>query len=107
MSESDHLNNGKLYSVVELQKALFSKGHSISLDDLYSVLKETGWIKLFLIRERLLQLKKELPKHTPFDGIRNLIKYPLQVPRDQDSVLVGHIRNKGASHVSHLSRRPF
>lgn len=86
----DHLDNGKLYSIVELQKYLYAKGYSIPLDDLYESLKATGWIKLFLIRERLLELKKQLPKHTPFDGIRHLIRWPLLVDRFEDAGITGH-----------------
>lgn len=80
----DFVDHKKLYTVVELQKVLFGMGHAISIDDLYAALKATGWIKLRLIRDRLLDMKRELPKHTPFDGVRHMIKFPLLVDRNAD-----------------------
>lgn len=74
----------KLYTVVELQKVLFSLGHSIQIEDLYIALKATGWIKLRIIRDRLLDLKRDMPKKYPFDGVRRLIKAPLLVDRHED-----------------------
>lgn len=74
----------ELYSLCSLQKALFSLGYAIPKDDLYFALKATGWIKLRLIRDRLLEAKKKMPKQYPFDGVRNLIKWPLQVDRNED-----------------------
>ncbi len=80
----DMVNHQKLYTVVELQKVLFGMGHSIQAQDLYDALKATGWIKLRLIRDRLIEMKRTMPKHTPFDGIRHMIKFPLLVDRDED-----------------------
>jgi hypothetical protein len=85
---------GKLYSVIELQKFLYSKGYSIPLDDLYEAMKETGWIKLFLIRERLLDLKKKIPKGEPFDSLRHIVKWPLLVDRFDDGSRRGHPKRK-------------
>lgn len=81
---ADQVFGNELYTLVGLQKALYSLGHNVPLDDLYSALKGTGWIKLRLIRDRLLETKRSMPKRTPFDGIRHLIKYPLLVDRDAD-----------------------
>lgn len=80
----DLIDHQKLYTVVELQKVLFGMGHAIKIDDLYLALKATGWIKLRLIRDRLLEMKRSMPKHTPFDGVRHMIKYPLLVDRNDD-----------------------
>jgi hypothetical protein len=82
---------GKLYSVIELQKLLFSRGYSVPLEDLYDAMKETGWIKLFLIRERLLDLKKQIPKGEAFDSLRHIIKWPLLVDRNKDGSRKGHL----------------
>lgn len=81
---SKQVNAMELYTVIGLQKALFSLGHPIPVDDLYAALKGSGWIKLRLIRDRLLDSKREIPKHTPFDGIRQIIKWPLLVDRNED-----------------------
>lgn len=74
----------ELYTIIGLQKMLFSLGHPVPLDDLYSALKGTGWIKLRLIRDRLLDLKRDMPKRCPYDGVRNMIKWPLLVDRKED-----------------------
>jgi predicted transcriptional regulator len=81
---ADQVFGVELYTVIGLQKSLFALGHNIPIDDLYSALKGNGWIKLRLIRDRLLETKRQMPKHTPFDGVRHLIKYPLLVDRDAD-----------------------
>jgi hypothetical protein len=81
---SEQVNGAELYTLVGLQKALYALGHDIPMDDLYSALKGNGWIKLRLIRDRLLETKRAMPKHTPFDGVRHLIKYPLLVDRCED-----------------------
>jgi len=74
----------ELYTLIGLQKSLYALGHSVALDDLYCALKGSGWVKLRLIRDRLLETKRMLPKHSPFDGIRHLIKWPLLVDREED-----------------------
>jgi hypothetical protein len=81
---SEQVFGAELYTVIGLQKALFALGHDVPLDNLYAALKGTGWIKLRLIRDRLLETKRAMPKHTPFDGVRHLIKYPLLVDREAD-----------------------
>jgi hypothetical protein len=78
------VNGAELYTIIGLQKALYALGHSVTLCDLYAALKGSGWIKLRLIRDRLLDTKREIPKHTPFDGVRHLIKWPLLVDRNAD-----------------------
>lgn len=78
------VNGAELYTVIGLQKALFSLGHAVPVEDLYAALKGSGWIKLRLIRDRLLDAKRDMPKHTPFDGIRQIIKWPLLVDRNED-----------------------
>ena len=78
------VNGGELYTVIGLQKSLYSLGYSIPIGDLYSALKGNGWIKLRLIRDRLLDTKRAMPKRTPFDGVRNLVKWPLLVGRNED-----------------------
>ena len=80
----EHVRGQPLYEVVSLQKALFQLGYSIPRNILYDAMKTTGWIKLFLIRERLLMLKKSIPKEFPFTGIRQLVKWPLLVDRAED-----------------------
>ena len=78
------IDNTKLYTVGELQKVLFEMGYSIPIDDLYLALKTTGWVKLRLIRDKLLDLKKDMPKKWPFDSVRHIIKSPLLVDRHGD-----------------------
>lgn len=75
-----------LYDFYELHKALFSLGYSIDKDDLYAAMKGTGWIKLRLIRDRLLEVKRSIPKSSPkpIRDMRDKIKWPLLVPRNQD-----------------------
>jgi hypothetical protein len=92
MTNSEHremviaagLYGRELYTVEGLQRALYSFGVEVTLDDLYAALKSTGWIKLRLIRDRLLETKRAMPKRTPFDGVRHLVKYPLLVNRNDD-----------------------
>jgi hypothetical protein len=73
-----------LYTLEELQKALFALGHPVPKDDLYIALKATGWIKLRLIRDRLLETKRDFPKREPFSAMRHIIKWPLLVKRHED-----------------------
>jgi hypothetical protein len=80
----DQVYGGELYTVIGLQKALFILGHPVSMEDLYIALKGTGWIKLRLIRDKLLDMKRDMPKKTPFDAIRHMIKFPLLVERNED-----------------------
>jgi hypothetical protein len=80
----DGLFGRELYTVEGLQRALYSFGAEVSIDDLYAALKATGWIKLRLIRDRLIETKRAMPKRTPFDGVRHLVKYPLLVNRNDD-----------------------
>ena len=80
----DRLHGSRLYRVDELQKALFILGCCVSYDDLYVALKATGWIKLRLIRDRLLEEKRNIPKREPYSGVRHLVKWPLQVDRNAD-----------------------
>jgi hypothetical protein len=84
MVVSDGLFGRELYTVEGLQRTLHSFGADVSIDDLYAALKATGWIKLRLIRDRLLETKRAMPKRTPFDGVRHLVKYPLLVNRNDD-----------------------
>lgn len=74
----------KLYTVSGLQKLLYSMGHSVPLDDLYWSLKYSGWIKLRLIRDRILDAKRKIPKCEPYSATRQLVKWPLLVGRDED-----------------------
>jgi len=78
------VDNGELYTLDGLQKALFSLGYSVNKEDLYLALKATGWIKLRLIRDRLLQLKRKFPKNDPYAPMRHMIKWPLLVHRHED-----------------------
>ena len=81
----ERVRTHKLYTVEGLQRALFALGCSISYDDLYIALKSSGWIKLRLIRDRLLETKRKLPKtNPPFGAMRQLVKWPLQVDRNED-----------------------
>jgi hypothetical protein len=80
----EHYESKELYTVSILHKALISFGYEIKKDDLYQALKITGWVKLRLIRDRLLSIKRQFPKHYPFDGLRHLIRYPLLVKRNED-----------------------
>ncbi|MCK5020709.1 MAG: hypothetical protein KAS32_27055 [Candidatus Peribacteraceae bacterium] len=80
----DGLFGRELYTVGGLQRALYSFGVGVSTDDLYAALKATGWIKLRLIRDRLIETKRAMPKRTPFDGVRHLVKWPLLVNRNDD-----------------------
>lgn len=75
-----------LYDFNELHKALYSLGYSIDRDDLYAAMKGTGWIKLRLIRDRLLELKRSIPKSSPKDvkSMRDRIRWTLLVPRNED-----------------------
>ena len=81
-----HYQAVPLYDFVELHKALYSLGYSINKEDLYAAMKGTGWIKLRLIRDRLLELKRSIPKSSPREikAIRDIIKWPLLVPRNAD-----------------------
>ena len=81
---SNMVMSHELYSVSGLQRALYSLGHEISLDDLYVALKSSGWVKLRLIRDRLLQTKREIPKGNPFGALRQIAKWPLLVDRRAD-----------------------
>ena len=74
----------RLYTMEELQRALYALGHSVPKEDLYAALKATGWIKLRLIRDRLLETKRLLPKHNAFGGLRQIVKWPLLVKRQED-----------------------
>ena len=74
----------ELYSVEELQKVLFSLGYEVPRNTLYLAMKWTGWLKLRLVRERLLEVKREIPKRYPFDGLRQLVKWPLLADREED-----------------------
>ena len=74
----------ELYSVEGLQRALYELGHAVPAEDLYAALKAAGWIKLRLIRDRLLESKRTIPKREPYSGLRHLLKWPLQVHRNED-----------------------
>lgn len=73
-----------LYSVYELSRALYALGHDVPVNDLYLALKATGWVKLRLIRDRLVLAKRKIPKAEPFGAIRQIIKWPLLVKRNED-----------------------
>ncbi len=81
---ADGLFGRELYTVEGLQRALYSFGAEVLLDDLYAALKASGWIKLRLIRDRLLETKRKMPKQSPYDGLRHVVKWPLLVKRDAD-----------------------
>jgi hypothetical protein len=74
----------ELYTVEGLQRCLFELGYSVPMDDLYTALKAAGWIKLRLIRDRLLETKRGIPKRDPYAGLRHLVKWPLGVSRHAD-----------------------
>jgi hypothetical protein len=74
----------RLYTVEGLARTLYEMGYGIDLDDLYTALKAAGWIKLRLIRDRLLEVKRDIPKRDPYSGLRQLVKSPLLVSRDDD-----------------------
>jgi len=81
---SNMVMSKELYSIAGLQRVLYSLGHEISCDDLYVALKSSGWIKLRLIRDRLLETKRNIPKGNPFGGLRQIAKWPLLVDRNAD-----------------------
>lgn len=110
------LYNSSLYTVESLYRVLHALGHTVPKDVLYLALKVTGFIKLILIRNRLIETKKSLPKQPPFDRLRQLVKWPLLVSREenlpgfvhldeQDSVSYESIVNEDLYHNLVLYKR--